>query len=112
MRSLMNAIALLPNDHYVTFSKDQEEDDGPRWFLEDGPRWFLGACVFQKAPKTGWTSRGAYFGLPPSTEPWSEPCPPQWTRDARVIFGVTAEDPATLERLLIDAIAERWSDRP
>ncbi len=95
----MTAIALLPEDHYVTFGKERSE--------EDERRVFLSACVFQKAPKEGWSSRGERFGHPLSCD---EPCPPQWAHDDRVIFGVNSdpEEPETLERLLINAIAKYW----
>lgn len=105
---LMTAIALLPEDHYVTFNKEFEDDeagDGSR------KRHLLTACVFQKAPEGGWPSRGAYFRLPPSTPAHDEPCPSQWKHDDTVIFGVNAvlEEPEVLERLLVRAITARWS---
>lgn len=109
---LMTAIALLPEDHYVTFNKEPaeaDEDDDE----EESDRWLLTACVFQKAPRFGWSSRGAYFRHPPSSPSHKEPCPPQWEHDASVIFGVNAhpEEPEVLERLLINAIAARWGSK-
>ena len=103
---LMTAIALLPEDHYVTFNKEkgEEEKDG-----ETAP-WLLTACVFQKAPEDGWPSRGAKFGHPPDSPSHQEPCPSQWKHDDRVLFGVNSypDEPQVLERLLIAAIVERW----
>lgn len=98
---LMAAIRCLPDDHYVTFRKEQDED---------GDRVLLTACVFQKAPEDGWASRGARFGHPPDAQSCADPCPPQFMHDDRVIFGVSSamEEPKVLERLLIDAIDEYW----
>jgi hypothetical protein len=101
---LMTAIARLPNDHYVTFNKESSTEEGDG----DEPVWLLTACVFQKAPEDGWESRGAKFGHPPTAASHAKPCPPQWAHDDAVIFGVNAEEPETLERLLINAITAHW----
>ena len=98
---LMTAIARLPEDHFVTFNKERDEED---------TCWLLTACVFQAAPEDGWPSRGAYFNHPLDAASHKEPCPPQWKHDVGVRFGVNS-DPATpeiLERLLINAINQRW----
>jgi hypothetical protein len=106
---LMTAIALLPTDHYVTFRKEQDEDS-PR----SAPAWFLSACVFQQAPKDGWPSLGARFRHPSTAPSHDDPCPSRWEHDDSVIFGVSSstEEPEVLERLLINAITERWGKSP
>lgn len=112
----MSAIALLPQDHYVKFGKEldeeeQDEQDEQDDEQDDEGSWFLTATVFQKAPEDGWPSRGAYFRHSPPSPSHEEECPPQWRHNDSVIFGVTAglEEPEILERLLINAITRQWS---
>ena len=113
---LMKAIASLPEDHYVTFSKEldddsKEPDDEGR--DADRKRHLLSTCVFQKAPEGGWPSSGARFRDPPSSPSHAVPCPSQWQHDDSVLFGITArsEEPEVLEGLLVRAITERWSGK-
>lgn len=105
---LMTAIALLPEDHYVTFNKEKGEEETDE--DDETVTWLLTACVFQKAPEDGWPSRGAYFHHPSNAPSHQYPCPSQWEHDPGVRFGVNAhpDEPQVLERLLIAAIVERW----
>ena len=100
---LMTAIALLPEDHYVTFNKERSDDR----------KLFIGACVFKKAPEEGWPSNGARFQHPADWPSHQESCPEHSKHDDCVLFGVNAdsEQPEVIERLLVNAIQERWGGR-
>ena len=113
---LMTAIALLPEDHFVTFRKEKSEEDEEDEKDNDNDepaQWFLTACVFQEAPEDGWTSRGAYFRQPSNSPSHQDPCPSQWKQEPGVLFGVSADpgEPQVLERLLIAAIVDRWGTK-
>jgi hypothetical protein len=98
---LMTAIAILPSDHYVKFNKEQSDEDDS---------WFLTACVFKQAPEDGWVSDGDRFQHPPDWPSHQRPCPEHSKHDDCVLFGVNADvdKPEVVERLLINAIKERW----
>ena len=108
----MTAIDRLPEDHYVKFGKEKPEEDGHDDDDEDVP-YFLVACVFKKAPEDGWPSRGARFQHPQDWSSHQESCPKHSTHDDCVLFGISAhpEEPEVLERLLINAINERWGTK-
>ena len=100
----MTAIALLPGDHYVKFNKEHDDE---------GNCWLLTACVFKQAPEDGWTSNGARFQHPADWPSHQESCPEHSMHDDCVLFGVNADldKPEVVERLLINAIQERWGQR-
>lgn len=100
---LMTAIALLPEDHYVTFTKEYDDEGDP----------VLTACVFKQAPEEGWSSNGARFQHPADWPSHQESCPEHSKHHDCVLFGVNADldRPEVLERLLINAINERWGKK-
>ena len=99
---LMLALLRLPPDHYTQIGMENYNDDSG-----DSRQPLPTACVFQRAPEMGWESRGARFGHPPGSPSHDVPAKPH-EHDDRVIFGVNAENATTLERLLIDALTDRW----